>query len=531
MKKETKIIIVLTLIYQTLQSAFSTDFPATSTKTIGDMTLKWKKDGTKAVLHIKKTTAGFGCIGLGGNTMAQANFLFFDKTASAGTVDGVTIKDCAAKDHAMPDTCKGGTGTWTIVHSTADPTSFEIEVSRDLTDSDAATYDFADGTIQFIWAQGSTNTMESKHTAGNVGTGSLTWPMVQVSGGSFSTDFPAVNKKTFGDMTLKWKKDGTKAVLLVEKSTAGFGSIGLGKKVMAGANVLYFDKTESGGTVDGVTIRDCTSTGHTKPSTCKSGTGTWTIEHSTANPTSFKIEVSRVLTDSDSDTFDFADGSIDYIWAQGSTNTMDAKHTTGNFGFGSFTWPEHVPTFSNDFASTDKKTAGDMTLKWKKDGDKIVFLVEKTTAGFGSIGLGKKVMAGANILFFDKTKSGDTVDGVTVRDCTSTGHSKPSNCKSGTGSWTIVESTANPTTFKIEISRTLTDSDADTYDFADGDIDYIWAQGSTDTMTAKHTTGNFGAGTFAFNKADGNGNIENRPSYSGLFGSSLILVILSCLLK
>lgn len=341
------ILLLLSISTLTLQTAFSTDFPAANTKTMGDMTFKWKKATTNIVIQVEKSTAGFGAIGFGTSVMAGSNVLFFDKTSSGSTVDGVSYRDCKSTGHSLPTTCKSA-ATWTVVHSTADPTSFKIELSRAMDDSDTDTYTFADGSVSYIWAQGTVDQMASKHTSGNVGTGTFTLPEESSGGGGgqFSTDFPAVNSKTLGDMTLKWKKDGSNIVVQAAKSTAGFGAVGFGTKVMAGSNIIFFDKTASGSTVDGVTYRDCKSTGHSNPSQCKSNT--WTIVHSEANASSFKIELSRAYSDSDADTYNFADGTISFIWAQGSTNTMTTEHTSGNFGAGTFILPEGTGTIDDN---------------------------------------------------------------------------------------------------------------------------------------------------------------------------------------
>lgn len=185
----------------------------------------------------------------------------------------------------------------------------------------------------------------------------------------FSTDFPPLNFRAIGELTFRWKKTKTgKVNFLVEKKTPGFGAIGLGKQVMAGSNIIFFDKTGDNG--DGITIRDCKVLFHSLPKDCRPGIGSWEIVHSTADQNSFKIEISRDITDSDDATYDFVNEYVDFIWTQGLTNIMGRWHGKKDRGFGSFAWPEekneNEGRFSEDFPEFSQMTLGDMKVKWKK---------------------------------------------------------------------------------------------------------------------------------------------------------------------
>lgn len=146
----------------------------------------------------------------------------------------------------------------------------------------------------------------------------------------FSTDFPAANSKTLGQMTVKWKTEDPNIIIQVEKTAAGFGAIGFGSSMMSGSNALFFETTDSGSGTDGVGYRDCKLTGHSIPSSCPSNT--WTVVDSTADATSFKIELSRSLTDANSDTFDFTQNTIPIIWAQGPSATTQKHSGSTNYG-------------------------------------------------------------------------------------------------------------------------------------------------------------------------------------------------------
>lgn len=54
----------------------------------------------------------------------------------------------------------------------------------------------------------------------------------------------------------------------------------------------------------------------------------------------------------DFNTYNFADGITEFIWAQGSDPEMFNQHTKGNYGYGTFTWPEGKETDENKNTET-----------------------------------------------------------------------------------------------------------------------------------------------------------------------------------
>ena len=86
-------------------------------------------------------------------------------------------------------------------------------------------------------------------------------------------------------------------------------------------------------------------------------------------------------------------------------------------------------------------------MKWKLDGDDVVFYLEKKSKGFLSIGLGEN-MYGANIFQISKTNGGLNLK---LEDCYVNGH-KPPTC-SGAQNLILEHQEASPDSLKIQFRR------------------------------------------------------------------------------
>ena len=134
----------------------------------------------------------------------------------------------------------------------------------------------------------------------------------------------------------------------------------------------------------------------------------------------------------------------------------------------------------------------DMTFSYKVDGEYIYWKIQRTTAGFLAIGLGKS-MQDADIVLIQKPSS-DTV--LTIQDCKQKSSGAP-ECSGSSSRYTWATSStesfeSTSTSFTAEIKRKLKYSDisveAGIKNFVNGENSIIWSYTTANTVMAHSPT-------------------------------------------
>ena len=154
-------------------------------------------------------------------------------------------------------------------------------------------------------------------------------------------------------------------------------------------------------------------------------------------------------------------------------------------------------TYKTYDSANMKKLGADMTFSYKVDGEFIYWKIERTTAGFLAIGLGKS-MYDADIVLIQKPSS-DTV--LTIQDCKQKSGGAP-ECSGSSSRYTWATSAtesfeSTSTSFTAEIKRKLKYSgiseEAGVKNFVNGDNVIIWSY-TTDNTIMAHTPSTRGIG-------------------------------------
>jgi hypothetical protein len=141
--------------------------------------------------------------------------------------------------------------------------------------------------------------------------------------GEAFTAFSEMSLKTAitADLSVGWLFQGNDIILQIEKSRAGFAAFGLGTSMSSG-DVVVIETTGSA-----ITVRDCRLNGQTTPDCAENQD--WTVVDKTVTSSSFKVEIKRAATATETNDRSYVKGKNNVIYAYTDSPTLTYHSGTG----------------------------------------------------------------------------------------------------------------------------------------------------------------------------------------------------------